>query len=969
MIRLTAVRLRLLAGISAFALPLLVPSLVSAQTTTARVSGRVTTKGDAPVQGASVALRDLGSNQTFRALTDAGGNYVLNGLRPGSFEATVSTPAGERATRRITVGVGETASLDIAVAAPGTAEAAPPPPSDDKNAIVVTGTRLREVRTSEIATNVSPEQIRRLPQTDRNFLSFAQLAPGVNYIDSETNKGIQSGASTRSQVNVFVDGVSLKNQVLDGGIAGQQDSRGNPFPQLGVQEFRVLTQNYKAEYEQAGAAIITAVTKSGTNEFHGEAFGQYTDKNLSSTDYFVKQRGDAKPAFKRIQYGAALGGPIVKDHLFFFFTYERNEQDRAKNVVLGSRTPDYIAQFGKYEGAFVSPFRESQYFGKLTFTPDNAQRFDLSYERREETDIQGFGGQTALTAAENKNNTIDTINFKWTYTGRIIVNEFQSSYLDYLYNPTSLNPSDPSVEYRGVITIGGKDSSQRIKQRSYVIRDDMALNAFDHHSIKFGFRFAIQDYDFNKLFFVEPKFTYINDPTQNLDFSFPGEVRLGLGNPQIKATNTQYGLYAQDDWNVTQRLQLNLGVRWDYETNLFNNDYVTPPAAVTTISSLPATSYFDPKNYITNGDNRPAFAEAIQPRVGFSYDLHGDKRTVFFGGAGRYYDRNVFNNTLDEQFRLQYSIGTFYFSRDGLPRQGNPTLIWNPAYLNRDALLALRASAQTGLPELFAVKNNAKPPVNDQFSLGVRQRIGRFRAALSGSYIRGRNGYTTLFATRNPDGSCCNTTIPRANGFANVLIGSDSLNTRYRALYFTLDKDYTAASHWGLNIAYTFAKGEQDGNDLFSLDKPTPRQYGWRPRPGDQRHKVVLSGTVDIPYGFRFSTLTTLGSSPAFQVFDASQGFDINKTNIRSAYPRDNCIAGVFGFCEVNISLDKTVRLFHGRHELTLGVDLFNAFNSLNFTDYNGFVDVLPNVNNQFGQPSNLATLPRRVQFRAGYRF
>ncbi len=935
-----------------------------AQTTIARVSGHIAGADGAPAAGATVTARDVGSNQTFRTLTDAGGNYTLNGLRPGTFEVTATTGAGASETRRVSVAVGQAASLDITVGASKAVEEA------EANVIVVTGGRLRETRTSEIATNITAEQIHRLPQTDRNFLSFAQLAPGVNYVDSETNKGIQSGASTRSQVNVFIDGVSLKNQVLDGGIAGQQDSRGNPFPQLGVQEFRVLTQNYKAEYEQAGAAIITAITKSGTNEFHGEAFGQYTDKGLSSTDYFVRKRGDPKPAFKRIQYGAALGGPIVKDRLFFFFTYERNEQDRAKNVVLGSRTPGLLAAFGKYEGAFVSPFHENQYFGKLTFTPNDAQRFDLSYDRREETDIQGFGGQTALTAAENKNNTIDTINFKWTYTGGRVLNEFQTSYLDYLYNPTSLTPSDSSLEYRGVITVGGKDSSQRIKQRSYVIRDDMTLTAFDHHSVKFGGKFAIQDYDFSKLFFVQPKYTFVNDPTQKLDFSFPAEVRLGLGDPQIKATNTQYGLYAQDDWDVMRRLQLNIGVRWDYETNLFNNEYRTPAAAVATLNALPATSYFNPKNYITDGSNRPAFAEAIQPRVGFSYDLHGDKRTVFFGGAGRYYDRNVFNNTLDERFRLQYQTGLFYFSRDGLPRQGNPTLIWNPAYASRDALIALRAAAQTGLPELFAVKNNAKPPVNDQFSLGVRQRIGIFRASLSGSYIRGRNGYTHLFATRKPDGSCCDTTIPRAHGYGNVLIGTDSLNTRYRALYFTLDKDYTPRSGWGLNVAYTFAKGEQDGNDLFSLDKITPRDYGWRPRTGDQRHKIVLSGTVDIPFGFRFSTLTTLGSSQAFQVTDNSRGDNVNDRRFSAVYPRDNCIAGVFGFCEVNVSLDKTVRLFKDRHELTVGVDLFNAFNSLNFTDYNGGINpVGGNPNADFGTPSNTLTLPRRVQFRVGYRF
>ncbi|MCP5995795.1 hypothetical protein NL385_27030, partial [Klebsiella pneumoniae] len=88
-----------------------------------------------------------------------------------------------------------------------------------------------------------------------------------------------------------------------------------------------ITQNYKAEYEQAGAAVITAITKSGTNEFHGEIFGQYTDRSLTQKSYLDKRDGNAKPAFERKQYGASLGGPIIKDKLFFFMAYEGNDQD------------------------------------------------------------------------------------------------------------------------------------------------------------------------------------------------------------------------------------------------------------------------------------------------------------------------------------------------------------------------------------------------------------------------------------------------------------------------------------------------------------------------------------------------------------------------------------------------------------------------------------------------------------------
>lgn len=867
--------------LSACAAPLtfVVATPAAAQVSSGAVGGQVTDAAGAPVAGGTVTAVNEGTGQSVSTTVGPDGRYTLNALRPAPY--TITTDAGGVAIeRRIIISVGQDATLDLFPEDAATTD------------IVVLGGRMFETRTSEVATNVTQEQIRSLPQTDRNFLSFAKLAPGVNYIDSEQNKGISSGASTRAGVNVFIDGVSLKNQVLDGGIAGQQDSRGNPFGQLAVQEFRVLTQNFKAEYEQASAAIITAVTKSGTNEFHGEIFAQYTDRSLSETNYHVKQRGDPEPKFKRVQYGAALGGPIIKDKLFFFGAYERNQQDRAFNVILGNRSAANLAAFGEFEGAFVSPFRSDFYFGKLTFAPDDAGTIDLSFSRRDESDIQGFGGQTAFTAAENKKNRVDNWNAKWTYLGDDFSNEFGASYLKYTYNPTSINPDLPTLEYQGVITIGGKDSTQEIVQNQLVFRNDTSYTGLDGHDIKWGVKLAVVDYDFNKRFFVQPRYSFRNDTrgtettADDLDFSFPFEARLGLGDPTISASNTQFGIYLQDDWQASDKLLINLGLRWDWESNMFNNKYVTPAAAVTTLNALPVTDYFRPEDYITDGNDRPTFKKAFQPRLGFSYDFNGDQSTVLFGGYGRYYDRNVFNNTLDEQFRLQYSVGTFFFSRDGAPRDGNPTVVWNDSYGTREGLLALQATAQTGLPELFAVKNNAKPPVTDQFSLGVRQKFGDWQASATGSYILGRNGYTHLFATRNAAGECCDTTVARANGYGNVLIGFDGLDTRYKALLVSLDKPYTENSGWGVTIAYTLSKAEQNGNDLFSLDKRTPDDYGWRPRPGDERHKLVLSGMVDLPAGFRLSTLSQFGSGAAYQVFDATNGFGIDQREFRSAYPK-----------------------------------------------------------------------------------
>lgn len=247
MSKLSVLRL-LLASATALTGSVTLVAPVMAQTTTASLRGTITDAAGAPVAGATVQIVSTGTNRTQTATTNATGAYILNGVRADTYRVTATGPDGEVVERTITVGVSQAGTVDLQFGADtATGEDAPADVSDAGNEIIVRGGLLRETRTSEIATNVSQDQIRVLPQTDRNFLSFAALAPGVRYNDSETDKSFSSGASPASQVNVFIDGVSLKNKVREGGVAGQQNSRGNPFGQLAVQEFRVITQNYKAE--------------------------------------------------------------------------------------------------------------------------------------------------------------------------------------------------------------------------------------------------------------------------------------------------------------------------------------------------------------------------------------------------------------------------------------------------------------------------------------------------------------------------------------------------------------------------------------------------------------------------------------------------------------------------------------------------------------------------------------------------
>ena len=148
--------------------------------------------------------------------------------------------------------------------------------------VTVTGRRLNEVRTSEVGTTISQQQIETVPQMTRNFLEFADTVPGVVFeVDSSGRTSIRGGAQNKNGVNLYIDGVGQKGYVRSG-VSGQAgDTQGNPFPQLAIGEYKVITSNYKAEYDQISSAAITALSRSGGNEFEGQAFGTYTADNCA----------------------------------------------------------------------------------------------------------------------------------------------------------------------------------------------------------------------------------------------------------------------------------------------------------------------------------------------------------------------------------------------------------------------------------------------------------------------------------------------------------------------------------------------------------------------------------------------------------------------------------------------------------------------------------------------------------------
>jgi hypothetical protein len=485
------------------------------------------------------------------------------------------------------------------------------------------------------------------------------------------------------------------------------------------------------------------------------------------------------------------------------------------------------------------------------------------------------------------------------------------------------------------------------------------------HVFKMGANLDFLDYDSYQTNNIRPQ-RFWNSPNGH---AFPERVVAGFGEPGIVISNTQFGLFLQDDWNVSSRLALNLGIRWDYETNDKNNEHVTGPGDVTALQAYVATLPCDEPGdtgpvrarqlicdldrFTTDGTARDAFKGAIQPRFGFSYDLTGDQRTVLFGGAGVYYDRHRLGYFASEITRGRFQQYTFRFSTDGAPQGTNPTIIWDDAYLSRDGLESILQNAAIAPGgELHLYSNDLKPPHTNQFSAGVRQAIGAFQFTANYTGVRGYDFLVALRANRNPNGSCCQQNNPI---WSNLFTVENRGRTWYDALMLKGEKRYSDESRWGVQIAYTLANAEQNAdpnnrfNNLSDVDPDNLQRY---PSGNDERHHLTTNFTLGLPYDVRFSGIVDLGSGTPYNVsigfgagtnncthgnMDCEGGNDWPEGETRNWWRPEKhsfIFPNAWTYRNVDLRFEKRFGMFRGQ-EIGIIAEVFNVFDFANFTGYN----------------------------------
>src|SRR5829696_3008527 len=671
-------------------------------TTTGAIGGVVTNPNKEVVASAAVAVKNIGTNKEDSATTDDTGRFKVANLQPGIYSVTInSTGFSPMTAENVTVEIGRETNLDIALSVgPVTGQV-----DVTAEAPVINTTQ------QDFSTNINQTSINELPINGRRWSNFALLTPGA------VPDGTFGLISFRG-----ISGL-LNNNTIDGGDNNQAffaEERGRTrisysISQAAIREFQVNTSSYSAEYGRSAGGVVNAITKSGTNEFHGGAFYyQRNNKWGARNPLAVRQEVingvftpvGYKPNDVRHQFGGTIGGPIVKDKAFFFFSYDQQKRNFPGLAVFGqngflnlssgnrgallargltnTQIDNTLGFLATLSGPVPRTGDQKLFLPKLDWVINDKHTMTVSYNRLRWASPAGVQTQATNTrAVDNFGNDgveIDAVNAKLasTLTPNLLNefrmqwgrdNEFQFSQPPIAGEPTNaIGGRSPQTILVGATTFsfGMPEFLERASfpdERRWQFADTVTLTS-GNHTFKFGGDINFVKDIINNLRFSGGEFNYTGATTGIADFivdyvnfqtngairalatnsgllgrcvsaqtpgvfrragkCYAGSFNQGFGVLGLDMKTTDLNYFVQDDWRVSPRFTLNLGLRYEYQLN---------PDPINVNPALPQTG-----NMVSDKNN-------FGPRIGFAYDLSGDGKTSVRGGWGLYYGR-VINSTV-----------------------------------------------------------------------------------------------------------------------------------------------------------------------------------------------------------------------------------------------------------------------------------------------------------------------------------
>ncbi len=646
------------------AMALLAAPLVWAQGgQTGAIQGIATDRSGAVVPGVTITIKNLATSFERVVISENDGGYRFPNLNPGEYQLRAEL-AGFAAfvVERVVVQVGRTTDVFIKLE-----------PAAMQETITVTGAApLVETTKTDIGGVVENREVESLPLNGRNFSALATLIPGARPVGSwdptKTRIGAVSvaGAGGRN-MNTTIDGIDNKDNTVGGYVQN--------ITLEGVKEFALKTQRFSAADGRSQGGMLSIVTKGGSNEFHGSFFSFFRDKKLNANDYWSIKGGQEKPPFSREQFGGSIGGPIKKDRAFFFFTYERLQEDQFTII-----SPDVVEELQALKDANISiygaspgpanqlptPYLSKLWTARMDLVINQNNNFYMSWNNssdRTEND-QGATDLTSTNFNTNRNYTFSAV--LNSMLGSRMVNQFVfgHSYWNNLIDTEDYTAVTVSFAGTGYGTNG--NVPQQSFQKKWQFKDSFNWN-MGPHAWRFGVDWVHEPILGGFFGYTPvPAIAFFDNPTTILSdkvkypqgFDTPGIVQsitATAGDPRFTLPSkvNMLAWYVQDDWRVNRKLTLNLGLRYDVDLGLVNGGNFESKNRTRLI--LEKIDHPVTNGWVSGypGDDKNNFS----PRVGFAYDLRGDGKTVVRGGYGMYFDQLFLNINL---FVIQQSNPTVF---------------------------------------------------------------------------------------------------------------------------------------------------------------------------------------------------------------------------------------------------------------------------------------------------------------------
>jgi len=665
---------------------------------TGNITGVVSDPNGAVVKGATVTLTNKGTNESQTITTSDDGIYSFVLLRPGTYTVKTTASSFGASTLEVDVQVGRTTDANVTLTATGVTAV-----------VQVTADKIQT--TSSTFDHVQNEtEIANAPINGRRFQDLAVLTPTAAIDPSRGQISLAGQRGINSNVNV--DGVDY-NQPFFGGIrGGERSNSAFTIPQESIREFQVVATGYSAEFGRSSGGIVNAVTKSGTNDFHGSAFFVTRPSSLARgnefTDALKEQKLDPLHiplivAPTQNMWGGSIGGPIAKDKLFFFASYEQQKLSVDRSVaytLLSGYTPTAAQQepYNTYL-ATQTGFRQTNdaitYLGKIDWNINNSNRFNIRYNHSKNTALNGVStGETSLDPTTFRsiptNGTEGDVNN--IVVGQLISNFSSRSINEVRFQwakeerPRLANAQQVSVT-NGIGELGTRTFLPTTQDdKRYQIVDALTFIS-GNHTFKFGGEYSkikvAQAFGFNQ--FGNYTFSGVNTASDILNalsatpglvpgklgrFDLTGPLVGGLGsngsrfnqqigNLQAAFDISELAFFGQDQWRVTPRLTLNYGLRYERQFNPSAEANNSP-----VINAIKAASFPLLGGHSIDPTQIPDSKHEWGPRLGLAYDLKGDGKTVVRAYSGIYYARTPaivlaapFNNFRDPAGDLSVQLG------------------------------------------------------------------------------------------------------------------------------------------------------------------------------------------------------------------------------------------------------------------------------------------------------------------------